>query len=61
MYWGEVVAGSLMLDLVSGVTGSYSFTNNRTPKGWNFFMKDLAELNVPMSTVGHVTIKEFLE
>ncbi|CAM2109413.1 unnamed protein product [Caretta caretta] len=44
-----------------GVTGNYSFANKRTPKGWNVFMKALAELNVPMSVAGHVTNKEFLE
>ena len=60
-YRGELLPGSNILDLVRGITQSTALSDKRKPKGWDVFLKALAELNIPTSIVGNSTAREQLE
>lgn len=53
VYKGETIPGSNMLDLVKGITQIHALPAARTPKGWDVFLKAMAELNIPSTVVGN--------
>lgn len=53
VYKGETIPGSNMLDLVKGITQIHALPVARTPKGWDVFLKAMAELNIPSTVVGN--------
>lgn len=61
VYRGENIKGSNLLDLVKAVTQTNDLPSHRLPKGWDTFMKAMAELNVPSSVVGNTTNRRALE
>ena len=61
VYKGVLVKGSNMLDLVWRTLQTHAGTTKRPPKGWDIFMKAMAELNVPSSVMGNVVNRDHLE
>ena len=61
VYKGDAISGTNMMDLVKGVTQTHALTTKRLPKGWDVFMRALAELNVPTSVVGNPANREALD
>ncbi|CAM2098225.1 unnamed protein product [Caretta caretta] len=61
VYKGSVVNSSNMLDLVRAVTQTRSVPSRHVPKGWDVFMNDMVELNVPSSIMGNAANRDLLE
>ena len=61
LYKGEMVTSSNMLDLIKGIIQTQPLPAKHVPKGWNSFMKAMAELNVPTSVVGNADNRECLD
>lgn len=61
IYKGMLVKGSNMLDLVRRTLQTHAGATKQPPKGWDIFMKAMAELNVPSSVMGNVVNRDHLE
>ncbi|KYO38598.1 hypothetical protein Y1Q_0023324 [Alligator mississippiensis] len=61
VYKGMPVKGSNMLDLVRGTFQTHARSSKCLPKGWDIFMKAMAELNVPSSVMGNTMNHDHLE
>ncbi|KYO43929.1 hypothetical protein Y1Q_0012888 [Alligator mississippiensis] len=61
VYKGMLIKGSNMLDLVQGTLQIHTGTSKCTPKGWDIFMKAMAELNMPSSVMGNTMSRDHPE
>ena len=55
---GSVIRGSHIFDLVKGVTVSQMGDTRRRPPGWCKFIRAIATLNIPLSTVPNRHVKD---
>ncbi|KYO40990.1 hypothetical protein Y1Q_0013735 [Alligator mississippiensis] len=61
VYKEMLVKGSNMLDLGQGTLQTHAGSSKHPPKGWDIFMKAMAELNIPSSVMGNTVNRDHLE